>query len=1304
MIKTGKYFRETGFFIVPSQFLFFISILVIGWCCFLVYAAGCARSVTQDDDLVQGYGEKYQVAGGIDTIAELSDYQATASHSEVVQLLGNIAGLSDNAYLMDMGTTYEGKNIPVIIFSDPPVSNPQQAAKLTSKGDKLLVLLIGDIHAGEVAGKEALLMLARELATTPDHPLLKNLIIAIAPIYNADGNDRFGLDNRPGQVGPSEGMGERENGQGLDLNRDFIKAEAPETQGLLKFLRDWDPAIFIDTHTTNGSFHQYMITYDGPKIAAGNSDLIEYVRDTMLPEITRDFAERTGYQSFFYGNFNRDKTRWSTYPGSGRYGTPYMGLCNRIGILSEAYSYAPYKDRILGTLGFVKSCMKYISDNTGDVYKTINKADSTTKRAIYRTFSDDNFVAVRSKIAAMDEMVNIKGFVEKQAADGRNKPTDVSKDYEVEHWNRFDADLTVNRPWGYLIPAGEVGIVENLQRHGILVEIIREDIDLDVDIYNIEAVDFSNNVFQGHKLAKVEAGLVSDVSRRITAGTYLVRAGQELGNLVVYLLEPQSEDGLTTWNFLDRYLKVGEEFPIYRLGNAPPPITKSNARPLAEDREFDQIVTSETLRDRRRMPDFNGNATWISSWVDDEHFVQNKDGSARIVEAVTGRSEPMEVLDNKLLADALVKLPSIDNEDTATALANRARSRMTADETAALIEHNRDLYYATFDGSKAVRLTDNSQSEEMSSFSPDGKQVAYIYGYDLYATDVETQTSKALTSGGTEILRNGKASWVYYEEVFGRSWRAYWWSPDSEYIAYLQFDSAPVPEFVITDDRSVKQRVENTRYPKPGDPNPVVKLGVVRVDGSGDTMWIDLSDYAGIDFLITGVGWYPEGDKVLFYVQDRTQTWLDLCVADVSDGKVTKILRDQTDAWVDPPPMPRFLADGSFILQSERSGWRHLYHFGADGSQIAVMTPGEWDVKSVVRVDEVKKLLYVMGNKDNPIGRDLYRVNFEGTGLTLLTNGKGTHSISISTEGTYFVDSWSSYKNPTQVTLNYTGDGEIVRMLDTNPVYALEEFNFCEYEQYFVENADGFKLAVSLMKPVDFDSAKKYPVWFSTYAGPSAPTIRDAWGRGNTGDQALANEGFLILGGDPQSASGRGAVSAWKAYRQLGVTELQDIETIIRSLSENPWVDKTRIGMTGHSYGGYITAYALTHSDLFAAGIAGAAVCDWQDYDSIYTERYMQTPAENPEGYKVSSVLEGAENLHGNLLLLHGAIDDNVHMQNIVRFIQALQNANKKFELMIYPNARHGIWGQHYSNIIRDFIMDNLGPESELARESSLNN
>jgi dipeptidyl-peptidase 4 len=346
----------------------------------------------------------------------------------------------------------------------------------------------------------------------------------------------------------------------------------------------------------------------------------------------------------------------------------------------------------------------------------------------------------------------------------------------------------------------------------------------------------------------------------------------------------------------------------------------------------------------------------------------------------------------------------------------------------------------------------------------------------------------------------------------------------------------------------------------------------------------------------------------------------------------------------------------------------------------------------VQRVDEKAGWVYFAGTRDKHTTVNFYRVKLDGSGIEKLTKGKGTAEVLLSPKANLFVATESDPDTPPQVRL-YRTDGTFVRTIDSNPVHVREEFQLGKSGRVQIRTPDGFLLEASVHKPANFDPEKKYPVWFMTYGGPQMPVIRDGFGGGKTRDEALANAGYIVFRCDPRSASGQGAVSAWTAYRQLGVQELKDIETAITWLTAHPWVDAKRVGMSGHSYGGFMTAYALTHSKLFAAGVAGAPVTDWHNYDSIYTERYMNTPQENPKGYEVTSVVKAAKNLHGKLLLAHGVKDDNVHVQNTLQLVHALQQANKDFEVMLYPTARHGIGGMHYQQLTRAFMKRALQPQ-----------
>ncbi|MEW4568135.1 DPP IV N-terminal domain-containing protein [Tautonia sp. JC769] len=1206
------------------------------------------------------------------TVAERSDFEATARFDEVVELCRTLDERSDLVRLTTLGTTVEGRSIPVMIVGDPPVASAEEA----KASGKLVVLAIGAIHGGEVCGKEALLMLVRDFTDEPGHPLLQDVILCVAPVFNADGAERFSTENRWGQDGPAQGTGTRGNADGLDLNRDFIALMAPETRGLVRFLGEWDPHLFIDTHTTNGSAHRYLITYDGPKNPATHPDILSFSRETFLPGVADAFHEATGEHAFFYGNFERDHAEWTTYPANPRFGTTYVGLRNRLSILSEAYAYAPFEDRVTGTLAFVRSALEQAADHREEIHSLLDRARSETTNA------DDPAIPIRSEARPFDEPVTILGFEESAGArPSESYAAGVPKDYEAAFVARFEPTKTVRRPFAYAIPPGHDAAIATLGRHGIDREHLREDIEVEAEIATLDAVRRNGGGYHGP--ASIEAEVtVETASRRVPAGSVIVRTAHPLGTLASYLLEPESDDNLMTWGFFGDELAAGDEFPVLRLVNEVGLLTVPEVQ---DDEEERRPITFDVLNGGDR-PDFNGSPASVR-WLDGEHYLQSRDGRLMKVDAASGEAEPY--LDAEPIAKALATLPTI-GEDAAEGLARRAIAGYSANDPGVLISYGDDLYFATIDGSEANRLTSTPGEEEMAEFSPDGRFVAFVRSNDLHVVDLETATERALTTGGSDRGRNGKAVWVYFEELFDRSWKAFWWSPDGEHLAFLRLDDRPLDMHTVLDDTGPRRTVEDTPYPFAGDPNPRVALGIVAARG-GEPRFADLSRYLEDSFLISHVGWEPDGKAALAYIQNRTQTWLDVLRVPTSGGAPTRLFRDQTEAWITSPGDPIGLPDDTFLWLSERDGWQHLYHYEADGTLIKQVTMGEWEVRKVEHVDPEARVVFVTGTMDSHIAENLYRVSLDDLCVDRLTTESGHHTVRVAPDGKHFVDTWSSVTTPAKVALRSTEDGALVRMIDDNPVPDVERYRFGPRELVQIETPDGFLLEGEVILPPDLDESKMYPVWFQTYAGPHYPTIQDSWAGGRAQDQALASEGFIVFRADPRSASGKGAVSAWTAYKRLGVPELEDIETAIDWIKERTYVDPDRIGMTGHSYGGFMTAYALTHSDRFAAGIAGAPVTDWRNYDTIYTERYMLTPQENPEGYAETSVVEAAKDLKGRLLIAHGAKDDNVSVRNAYQLIHNLQQAARPFELMIYPEARHGIYGEHYANLRLEFIRRTLG-------------
>lgn len=502
------------------------------------------------------------------TVAESSDFTATATSAQVQELITRIHERSSITRLAEMGKTSEGKPIPLVILANPPITTVKEARET----GKVIAFVMANIHAGEVEGKEACLMLAREIGLNPDHPLLKDCIIILAPNYNADGNDKMSLDSRPGQVGPDKGQGQRPNAQGLDLNRDYMKLEAPETQALVRFLNEWDPDITIDCHTTNGSQHRYTLTYDAPTNPSGAAGPINFVHDELLPEVTTRVKASTGYDMFFYGNFNRDHTVWETYSSQPRFGGPYQGLRNQMSVLSEAYSYAPYKDRCIVTREFVREILRFAAENKQRV-KEINAAARAEVAAKGANPQPDDIVGIRHRVAAYNRPFTILGYENAKGGEGGAAVTDHSqhgppKDYSCIYLGRFEMTRGVRRPFAYVIPPGEATavIVAKLQAHGIAVEPFAGK--ATVEAYTIAKVEKQERAFQGHHEVTLEVTATLTAGRDFPEGSFIVKTAQPLGTLAVYLLEPESDDGLATWNLLDAVIGDGKEYPIMRVRTA----------------------------------------------------------------------------------------------------------------------------------------------------------------------------------------------------------------------------------------------------------------------------------------------------------------------------------------------------------------------------------------------------------------------------------------------------------------------------------------------------------------------------------------------------------------------------------------------------------------------------------------------------------------------------------------------------------------------------------------------------------------
>jgi dipeptidyl-peptidase-4 len=571
-----------------------------------------------------------------------------------------------------------------------------------------------------------------------------------------------------------------------------------------------------------------------------------------------------------------------------------------------------------------------------------------------------------------------------------------------------------------------------------------------------------------------------------------------------------------------------------------------------------------------------------------------------------------------------------------------------------------DLYLVELATAKARKLG----TGEAPAFSPDGTWVAYLEGSDIRAVELATGKEAKVTTGGDATHLNGRLDWVYQEEVFGErgNARAFWWSPDSRRIAYLSLDDSRVPVVTLMDDRTQPQVAVATAYPKAGDPLPQARLGLA--DLEGQTTWME-DPYPGQDTLVTRVGFDPKG-RLVAQFSDRIQSFNDCRIFEGTASRV--LVQERSRTWVDHAPLPLFLKDGRFLWQSARTGFSHIYLCDAQGRQTPI-TQGPWDVRRILGVDEAGGKVFFEATQRSAVGLDAYRADLEGQGLRRLTEAPGTHALTFNASFTAAVDRWSDVDNPPQDVF-LDGEGVVLHHAPALLTPALQAVRKGKVLFQQVKTRDGFPMETMLVLPPDFNPSRKYPVFHYVYGGPNAPLVKNAWNRNGLWFQFLAQQGIVTWICDNRSASAKGA-SAHGIHRNLGALELRDQLDGLEWLRAQGWADMDRIALHGYSYGGYLTAFALTHSKAWKLGIIGAPVTDWRLYDAVYTERYMGLPQDNAAGYDASSALKAASKLGGKVMLIHGTLDTNVHPQNSVQFLDALQKAGFNAPLILMPGSDH---------------------------------
>ena len=699
---------------------------------------------------------------------------------------------------------------------------------------------------------------------------------------------------------------------------------------------------------------------------------------------------------------------------------------------------------------------------------------------------------------------------------------------------------------------------------------------------------------------------------------------------------------------------------------------------------YDQAYPSQVRPAEESAGDaISGRLPNVTGWVNDETYLESRidpsDKEPKLYAVSAGDGSARVYRD---YAEMKKNLP--DGFDPQSPAAS------SPDQSAFIFNRESDLYYYDANTKRLRRLTATPEGESNPRFSPDGKWVAYTRKNNLFGYDLVDSVEHQYTSDGSDTVYNGWASWVYMEEILGRAttYAAFWWSPDSSRLAFMRFDDSPVPVFPIYHADGQQGELERQRYPKAGDANPYVAIGVVPVSG-GKISWMEFEPKA--DHYIAWPFWTPDSKTLTVQWMNRGQDTIRLYDCDSETGKKTQILEQKQQTWVEFFKDLYYFKNGSgFLLRSTVDGWDHLYYYNNDGTLKKRLTSGNWRVTSIARVDEAGGYVYFSGRTGKTWDTHLMRVNLDGAGLEQLTRDDGTHRDLVSPSGKYFIDTLSTLWLPGSMSLRRS-DGSIVRSLGESKPST--DYAWGKAELFTIPSEDGqFNLPAWWVLPVGFDPAKQYPVIFAIYGGPDAGLVRNTW-------QGLqphywAERGVITICVDHRGSGHFGKKGVALMHRSLGKWEMADLIAATKWLRARPFVAKDKIGITGGSYGGYTTLMALTYgAGYFNYGFAASSVTDWRLYDTVYTERYMDTPAENPEGYKNGAVLTWIDRYKGGLQITHGTIDDNVHMQNSIQVIDWLVTNNKSFEMMLYPDSRHGVQPSqraHFNRQAHDFWVRHL--------------
>lgn len=615
--------------------------------------------------------------------------------------------------------------------------------------------------------------------------------------------------------------------------------------------------------------------------------------------------------------------------------------------------------------------------------------------------------------------------------------------------------------------------------------------------------------------------------------------------------------------------------------------------------------------------------------------------------------------------------------------------------TESIYRHSSRSNYYVFDlKSKVLTALKADSKQQLADFSPSENKVAFVHENRMHIQDLEDGSISSFGNGEKNKFIAGAVDWVYEEEFSFH--KGFHWSPEGNYIAYYQFDESEVPTFsmdVFANGLYPQQEV--FKYPKAGEVNSIVSIHIYDVKNNKDWEVKLPVDYE----YIPRIKWTSEDDELVVFTLNRHQDHLQLWEVEVEDDEleVEMLLEEKAPHYLEIHDNLTFLEDNSFIWTSEQDGFNHIYHYDDDGDLIRQITKGDWEVTTYYGMDEDSKTLYYQAAERSPLERDVYSISLKGKNKKRLSTQDGTNSASFSKGFKFYINRYSAVDVPTYETL-HRANGKLVRVINDNAAVKerLKGYNVSYKEFLQIPNEEGTMLNAWMIKPSDFDPSKSYPVLMFVYGGPGSQTVQNSYDAGNgMWYQHLASKGYIVVSVDNRGTGARGRDFRTVTYQQLGKYEIADQIAAAKWLGNQDYVDANRIGIWGWSYGGYMSSLGITKgADVFKAAIAVAPVTNWRFYDNIYTERYMRTPQENADGYDDNSPINHVDKLEGAYFLVHGSADDNVHVQNTMRMIEALVQANKQFDLFIYPDKNHGIYGgntrYHLYTKMTDFILENL--------------